>query len=207
MLKAVADMGYEEASAIQSETIPLLLQGHDIIGQAQTGTGKTAAFAIPIIENLDSEMQEIQAIVMCPTRELVIQVTDGFRKLMKYKENFYVVPVYGGQEIDRQFKALKKNPQIIVGTPGRTIDHIKRGTIKLDHIRFVVLDEADEMLDMGFREDIEMILEQTPKNRQTVMFSATMPDSIAKLMRKHQKNPSRIDVTHEKINTPKIEQH
>jgi ATP-dependent RNA helicase DeaD len=207
MLRAVSDLGYEEASTIQSETIPLLLEGKDVIGQAQTGTGKTAAFAIPIIENLDKNISAIQAIIMCPTRELVIQVTDGIRKLMKYKENFEVVPIYGGQEIDRQLKALRRNPQIIVGTPGRTIDHIRRETIRLENIRFVVLDEADEMLDMGFREDIEMILEQTPQNRQTILFSATMPESIAKITRKFQKNPVRVDVTHEKISTPKIEQH
>ncbi len=206
MLKAVIDMGFEEASPIQSETIPHIMQGIDIIGQAQTGTGKTAAFAIPIIERLDYDSTDIQAIVMCPTRELVIQVTDEFRKLMKYKGNITVTPVYGGQEIERQFKALRKNTQIVIGTPGRTIDHIKRGTIKLDAIKFVVLDEADEMLDMGFRDDIEMILEKTPTERQTVMFSATMPEDIARLMKKHQNHPKVVDVTNQKINAPKIEQ-
>ncbi|MBM2815029.1 MAG: helicase [Ignavibacteria bacterium] len=207
MLKAITDMGFEEATHIQSETLPHIFEGRDIIGQAQTGTGKTAAFAIPIIENLDESLTNIQAIVMCPTRELVIQVTEEFRKLMKYKDNIAVVPVYGGQEIDRQFRALKKNPQIIIGTPGRTIDHINRGTIKLNNIKFVVLDEADEMLDMGFRDDIEEILEGTPAAKQTIMFSATMPSDITRLMKKHQKNPMRIDVSMHKINTPKIEQY
>ena len=150
ILSAVADMGFEEASPIQAETIPILLQGRDIVGQAQTGTGKTAAFAIPVIENLKPGSREIQAIVLCPTRELVIQVTEEFHKLMKYMGEPSAVPVYGGQEIERQFKALRKKPRIIIGTPGRTMDHIRRGTIVMDSVRIVVLDEADEMLDMGF---------------------------------------------------------
>ncbi|MDQ1266337.1 MAG: ATP-dependent helicase DeaD [Bacteroidota bacterium] len=206
IIQAVTEMGFEEASPIQTEAIPYLLAGNDIIGHAQTGTGKTAAFAIPIIEKLDMDSSAIQAIVMCPTRELVIQVTDEFRRLMKYKDNVSVTPVYGGQEIERQFKALRKNPQIIIGTPGRTIDHIKRGTVKLDKVSFVVLDEADEMLDMGFREDIELILERTPNSRQLAMFSATMPDEITKLMKRHQNNPKFINVTHHKLSSPKIEQ-
>ena len=206
MLTAVAEMGFEETTPIQSESIPLLLKGYDITGHAQTGTGKTAAFAIPIIEKLDINQKEIQAIILCPTRELVIQVTEEFRRLMKYSEELSVVAIYGGQEIERQFKVLKKNPQIIVGTPGRTMDHIQRGTIKLNKINFVVLDEADEMLDMGFRDDIEFILKETPYSRQTVMFSATMPEDIKKLMHKYQKEPKTIDVTHHKLNAPKIEQ-
>lgn len=206
IIKAVTDMGFEETSPIQTEAIPHLLDGRDIIGHSQTGTGKTAAFAIPIIERIDPTLNSIQAIVMCPTRELVIQVTEEFRKIMKYKNDIAVVPVYGGQEIDRQFKALRKNPQIIIGTPGRTIDHIKRGTVKLERIRFIVLDEADEMLDMGFREDIELILERTPAERQTIMFSATMPNEIMKLMQNYQNNPVRIDVTTHKLTAPKIEQ-
>jgi len=206
ILKAVADMGFEETSPIQSEAIPPILAGYDIIGTAQTGTGKTAAFAIPAIENIDYESRSIQTIVMCPTRELVIQVTEEFRKLMKYFPEANITAIYGGQEIDRQFRALKKNPQIIVGTPGRLIDHINRGTVKLNNVKYVVLDEADEMLDMGFREDIELILKETPKERQTVMFSATMNDPIVKLMRKYQKNPIRIDVSHQKINAPQIKQ-
>jgi ATP-dependent RNA helicase DeaD len=206
MIKAISEMGFEEATPIQTEAIPSIMAGKDIIGHAQTGTGKTAAFAIPTIEMIDTNLNYIQAIVLCPTRELVMQVTEEFRKLMRYKEGMSVLAIYGGQEIDRQFKALKKNPQIIVGTPGRTIDHIHRGSIKLDSIKFVVLDEADEMLDMGFREDIELILSGTPEYRQTVMFSATLPEIIMKLMKRFQKNPVRIDVTHHKLHAPKIDQ-
>jgi len=206
MLRAVTEMGFEEASPIQSGAIPIMMQGRDVIGQAQTGTGKTAAFAIPIIEKLDMLSQDIQAIIMCPTRELVIQVADEFRKLLRFKINIHASPIYGGQEIERQFRALKKNPQIIIGTPGRTLDHIRRGSINLSSVKFVVLDEADEMLDMGFRDEIETILEKTPDKRQTVMFSATMPEDIRKLMRLYQNNPEIIDVTNQKINAPKIEQ-
>lgn len=206
MLRAVVDMGFEETTHIQSETIPTLMEGRDVIGQAQTGTGKTAAYAIPIIENIANDVDYIQAIVMCPTRELVIQVSDEFQKLLKYKSNITVVPIYGGQEIGRQLKALKKNPHIIIGTPGRTIDHIKRGTLKLESVKFVVLDEADEMLDMGFKDDIELILGKTPKARQTIMFSATMPEEITRIMKRHQNHPKQIDVTQKKINAPKIEQ-
>ncbi|OGM05703.1 MAG: hypothetical protein A2008_12620 [Candidatus Wallbacteria bacterium GWC2_49_35] len=204
--RAAADMGFEEASPIQAETIPILLAGRDLIGQAQTGTGKTAAFAIPILEKIDHETKELQALVLCPTRELVIQVTEEFRRLTKYFFNLAIVPVYGGQEIDRQIDALKRKPQIVVGTPGRLMDHMRRATIKLDKLRFVVLDEADEMLDMGFREDMETILKDTPAERQTIMFSATMPEDIAQLTKKFQKNPARIDVSCHKMNAPKIEQ-
>ena len=204
--KAVVDMGFEEASPIQAETIPILLAGKDLIGQAQTGTGKTAAFAIPIIDKIDFETKELQALVLCPTRELVIQVTEEFRRLTKYFFNLAIVPVYGGQEIERQITALSKKPQVVIGTPGRLMDHMRRGTVKLDKIKFVVLDEADEMLDMGFREDMEVILKDTPPQRQTIMFSATMPDDIVELTRQFQNNPSRIDVTCHKINAPKIEQ-
>lgn len=204
--KAVVDMGFEEASPIQAETIPILLAGKDLIGQAQTGTGKTAAFAIPIIDKIDFETKELQALVLCPTRELVIQVTEEFRRLTKYFFNLAIVPVYGGQEIERQITALSKKPQVVIGTPGRLMDHMRRGTVKLDKIKFVVLDEADEMLDMGFREDMEVILKDTSPQRQTIMFSATMPDDIVELTRQFQNNPSRIDVTCHKINAPKIEQ-
>ncbi len=205
VLKAVADMGFEEASPIQSETIPLLMQGRDIIGQAQTGTGKTAAFAIPLIEKIKPGTG-LQAIVLCPTRELVIQVSEEFRKLIKYMERIAIVPVYGGQEIDRQLTALRRNPEIVVGTPGRTMDHIRRRSIKMDSVRMVVLDEADEMLDMGFREDMEIILKDTPADRQTILFSATMSSDILRLTKNYQKDPVRIDVTAHKINAPRIEQ-
>lgn len=203
---AVNDMGFEEASPIQAEAIPLILAGKDIIGQAQTGTGKTAAFAIPVIEKLDSENKELQAVVLCPTRELVIQVSEEFRKLMKYKKNLFVVPVYGGQEIERQLRSLKKGAQIIIGTPGRTMDHMKRGSIQMGSVKIVVLDEADEMLDMGFRDDIEVILKDTSIERQTIMFSATMAQDITELGKKFLKNPDLINVTHKKLNSPKIQQ-
>lgn len=206
ILDAVKDMGFEEASPIQSESIPHILQGKDIIGQAQTGTGKTAAFAIPIIEKIDESSRAIQAIILCPTRELVIQVSQEFRKLLKYKENIFVTPIYGGQPIDRQLSALKKGCQIIIGTPGRTIDHIKRGSIKMHQVQTVVLDEADEMLDMGFREDMELIIKDTPSDRQTVLFSATMADDILSLTKKYQKDPVIVNVTHKKLSKPNIQQ-
>jgi len=206
LLLAVKDMGFEETSPIQSEAIPVLLSGKDLIGQAQTGTGKTAAFAIPVIEKLDSESKEVQAIVLCPTRELVIQVTEEFRKLLKYKENLWVVPIYGGQEIERQLRTLKKGVQVVIGTPGRTMDHMRRGSIKMHSVMTVVLDEADEMLDMGFRDDMEVILKDTPKERQTVMFSATMAQDILELTKQYQKEPVNINVANKKINAPKINQ-
>ena len=206
ILNAVKDMGFEEASPIQAESIPLVIDGKDIIGQAQTGTGKTAAFAIPVIEKLDAANKDIQAVILCPTRELVIQVADEFRKLMKYKENLYVIPVYGGQEIERQLRALKKGAQVVIGTPGRTMDHIRRGSIKMSSVQTLVLDEADEMLDMGFREDIEFILKDTPSTRQTVMFSATMAKDIMDLTKQYQNSPVVINVTHKKVDSPKIQQ-
>jgi len=204
--KAVKDMGFEEASPIQSEAIPLIFEGKDIIGQAQTGTGKTAAFAIPIIEKLNPEIKEIQAIVLCPTRELVMQVAEEFRKIMKYKQNLYIAPVYGGQEIERQLRTLKKGVQVVIGTPGRLMDHIRRGSVKMGSVNTVVLDEADEMLDMGFREDIGVILKDTPETRQTVMFSATMADDIIELTKRYQKAPVIINVTNKKMDAPKIHQ-
>ncbi len=206
MKRAVTDLGFSEATPIQTEAIPVLLKGRDIIGQARTGSGKTAAFAIPIIERIDLTNKNLQALVICPTRELAIQVTEEFRKLFKYYYGLAVATVYGGQEINRQLAALTRRPQIIVGTPGRLMDHMRRGTIKLDTIRFVVLDEADEMLNMGFRKDMETILGQTPRNRQTAMFSATMNRDIMRLMNQYQNNPVHIDTTDHKMEIPKIEQ-
>jgi len=206
ILNAVKDMGFEEASPIQSEAIPLVMEGKDIIGQAQTGTGKTAAFAIPVIEKIDTERKELQAVILCPTRELVIQVSEEFRKLMKYKENLTVVPVYGGQEIERQLRTLKKGAQIVIGTPGRMMDHMRRGSIKMHSVETIVLDEADEMLDMGFRDDMEVILKDTPETRQTVLFSATMAKEIIDITKKYQKTPTIVNVTNKKISAPKIQQ-
>lgn len=205
-LNAVTMMGFSELSPIQQQAIPAIMNGNDIIGQAQTGTGKTAAFAIPVIEKLDPHNHNIQALILCPTRELVIQVTKEFNKLMRFKEGLVATAIYGGQPIERQLKALNKGTQVVIGTPGRTMDHLRRGTIDVSSIQFVVLDEADEMLDMGFREDIEIILKDTPHTRQTIMISATMPLDIIKLTRLYQQNPLHIDVTDKKMHAPKIEQ-
>jgi ATP-dependent RNA helicase DeaD len=206
VLKSVFDMGFREASPIQAEAIPYLLEGRDIIGQAQTGTGKTAAFAIPVIERLDPKQRNIQALILCPTRELAVQVTEEFRKLLKYRQDLSVVSIYGGEPIARQFRALSRNPQIIVGTPGRLLDHFRRGSIRLNKVQMVVLDEADEMLDMGFRDDIETIVRATPKARQTVLFSATMSRPILELAAQYQRDPHHVKVAQAPREALKIEQ-
>lgn len=206
ILKAVQDMGFEEATLIQSLSIPFILKGRDVIGQAQTGTGKTAAFGIPILETLDTKDKRPQAIVLCPTRELAIQVAEELNALAKHKKNTTILPIYGGQPIERQIHGLKKGVQIVIGTPGRVMDHLQRRTLKLDAIRMVVLDEADEMLDMGFRDDIEIILKGVPKERQMVFFSATMPKAFMDLTAKYQKNPHIVRVSHGKLTVPDIEQ-
>lgn len=204
--KAVEDMGFEEASPIQSLAIPQILANKDVTGQAQTGTGKTAAFGIPLLENLDSNNKHLQAIILCPTRELAIQVAEELRKLSKYLPKIEVLPVYGGQPIDRQIKALRKGIQVIIGTPGRVMDHIDRRTIDLSTIKTVILDEADEMLDMGFREDIEYILEDIPLNRQFLLFSATLPPEIMQLAKRYQQNPEIVKITKHELTTPDVEQ-
>src|SRR4029079_15253440 len=175
LLKAVAKMGFEEASPIQSETIPVLLEGKDVVGLSQTGSGKTAAFAIPAIERVDGNLRAPQVLILCPTRELAMQVAEEVAKLALFKRGVRELPIYGGQSYDRQLRGLREGAQIIIGTPGRVMDHLERGTLKLDAVAMVVLDEADRMLDMGFRDDIEKILSQAPAERQTVFFSATMP--------------------------------
>ena len=184
IVRAVKDMGFEEATPIQSQAISVIMEGKDIIGQSQTGTGKTAAFGLPCLEMLDPDNKGLQALILCPTRELAIQVSEEFRKFLKYKENIKVLPIYGGQPIDRQITALKKGVQVIIGTPGRVMDHMRRHTIKMNSVKYVVLDEADEMLDMGFRDDIETIMLKVPEERQTVMFSATMSQDILDLSRR-----------------------
>lgn len=208
VLKAIAEMNFSDPSLIQAEAIPQIMKGIDIIAKAPTGSGKTAAFAIPILEKLDlnPENRNVQALVLCPTRELAIQVHREFEKLSKYQENVSVVSVYGGQQIDRQLTALKKSPQIVVATPGRLMDHLRRGSIRLNAINMIVLDEADEMLDMGFRDDINTILEDTPQERQTILFSATMAKDIVAITKKFQKSPIIVDVTDNLQNTPDIEQ-
>ncbi|RVU55134.1 DEAD/DEAH box helicase [Anaerosphaera multitolerans] len=206
VLNAISDMGFEKLSAIQAQAIPHLMNGEDVIGQAQTGTGKTAAFGIPIIERVDSSLNEVQSIVLCPTRELCIQVSEEIAKLAKYKENLRVLPIYGGQSIDRQLRALKKGVQIVIGTPGRVIDHIRRRTLKIDNIKMFVLDEADEMFDMGFREDIELIIGNTSDERQSLFFSATMDREIMNFAKKYQKNPQVIKVVKKELTVPKVTQ-
>ena len=204
--KAVEDMGFEEASPIQSLAIPKILAKKDVIGQAQTGTGKTAAFGIPLLENINEHDESLQAIILCPTRELAIQVAEELRKLAAYLPEINVLPVYGGQPIDRQIKALKKGVQIIIGTPGRVMDHISRGTINLSTIKTVILDEADEMLDMGFRDGIEYILEFIPDERQFLLFSATLPGEILQLAQRYQNDSEIVKVTRHELTTPDVDQ-
>ncbi len=204
--RAVADLGYENPSPIQARAIPTMLEGNDVIGQAQTGTGKTAAFSIPLLERIDVKDKKVQAIILCPTRELAIQVSEEIKKLSAHMRGLRTLPVYGGQPIQRQIKALKSGVQVVIGTPGRVIDHINRKTLKLSNIKMVVLDEADEMLDMGFREDIETILTNVPEERQTALFSATMPKSILDLTKKYQNDPVHIKVVRKELTVSNIKQ-
>ena len=206
ILRAIEDMGFEETSPIQTQAIPAVCEGIDVVGQEQTGTGKTAAYTIPMLMKIDPQIKKPQAIVLCPTRELAVQVAEEIRKLAKYMSDIKVLPVYGGQEIVRQIKSLKTGVQIIVGTPGRVMDHMRRKTVKFDNINMVILDEADEMLDMGFREDMETILTETPEDRQTVMFSATMPKAIMDIARNFQKDARIIKVVRKELTVSNIEQ-
>lgn len=206
ILRAVEEMGYTTPSPIQSQAIPFVLEGRDVIGQAQTGTGKTAAFAIPIIDLVDPEFNRPQAIILCPTRELAVQVEGEIQKLAKYHKKISSVAIYGGESIDKQIRTLKKGVQIVVGTPGRVQDHMDRGTLRLEDAGIIVLDEADEMLDMGFRDDIEAILQEMPEERQTVFFSATMAKPIMDLTRKYQTNPEIIKVAKNELTVSKIDQ-
>ncbi len=205
--KAVRYMGFEEASPIQAKAIPAMISGIDLIGQAQTGTGKTAAFGIPILEKVDPKLKKLQTIVLCPTRELAIQVADEIRNLSRYMHGIKVLPIYGGQDIVKQIRSLKSGTQIVIGTPGRVMDHMRRKTMKLDFVHTVVLDEADEMLNMGFREDIEFVLSGVPEERQTVLFSATMPKPIMEITKKFQNNAKVIKVTKKELTVPNIEQY
>lgn len=207
ILRAVTDMGFETASPIQAKAIPLELEGKDIIGQAQTGTGKTAAFGIPLLEKIDPKNKKLQAVVLCPTRELAIQVAEEIRNLAKYMHGIKVLPIYGGQEIVKQIRSLKDGVQVIIGTPGRVMDHMRRKTIKFGQVHTVVLDEADEMLNMGFLEDMETILSELPEERQTVMFSATMPQAIAEIAKKFQKDPEIVKVVKKDLTVPKVTQY
>src|SRR5262245_18190785 len=192
VVRAVKAIGYESASPIQAATIPAMLEGRDILGQAQTGTGKTAAFALPILSRLEMKQRVPQALVLVPTRELAIQVSEAFQKYAAGQHGFHVLPIYGGQSYVPQLSALKRGPQVIVGTPGRLIDHLERGTLQLDGIRTVVLDEADEMLDMGFADAMEAILSQAPAEKQVALFSATMAPKIRQIAQQHLKNPREV---------------
>src|SRR5664280_1091310 len=204
--RAVEDMGFEEATPIQSLAIPHILEGKDVTGQAQTGTGKTAAFGIPILEMVDPSERELQAVILCPTRELAIQVAEELKKLSTYLKRVNVLPIYGGQPIERQIKALRKGVQIIIGTPGRVMDHMRRGTIEMGHVKVLVLDEADEMLDMGFREDIEFVLDYIPDQRQILLFSATMSPDILYITRRYQDDPEFLKVVPKELTVPETEQ-
>lgn len=204
---ALADMGFEEATPIQSKAIPELMLGKDVIGQAQTGTGKTCAFGIPAIEKIVPNQDGVQVLVLCPTRELAIQSSEEIKNVAKYKRYIKILPIYGGQQIERQIRGLRSNPQIIIGTPGRVMDHMRRNTLKFDNLKMLILDEADEMLNMGFREDIDTILQSIHGDRQTVLFSATMPKEILELTKKYQKNSVHVQAAHKELTVPSIEQY
>lgn len=205
--RAVKDMGFEEASAIQAKAIPVVMSGKDMIGQAQTGTGKTASFGIPLLQKVDPKNKHLQAVVLCPTRELAIQVAEEIRRLAKFMHGVKVLPVYGGQDIVKQIRSLKAGTQVVIGTPGRVMDHMRRKTVKLTDVNMIVLDEADEMLNMGFRDDIETILSGMPEERQTVLFSATMPRPIMEIAKKFQKDAEIVKVVKKQLTVPKIEQY
>ena len=207
ILRAVKEMGFEQMTPIQAQAIPLLLEGKDVIGMAQTGTGKTAAFGIPLLQNIDLDNRKLQAIVLCPTRELAIQAAEELRNFAKFMHGIKILPVYGGQDISKQIRSLKGEVQIVVGTPGRVMDHMRRHTIKMDEIKSVVLDEADEMLNMGFREDIETILGDIPSDHQTALFSATMPKAIMDITDTYQRNAVLVKVAQKELTVPLIKQY
>lgn len=206
IIKAADNMGFEEATPIQEKTIPLLMRGQDVIGQAQTGTGKTAAFGIPLIERIERVSKQIEGLVIAPTRELAVQVAEEINRIGQYK-GIRALPIYGGQDIKRQIKALGGRPHIIVGTPGRLMDHMRRKTVKLQHVRMVVIDEADEMLNMGFIEDIETILSQVPDEAQTMLFSATMPKPVQQLAKRFMNDPELIRMRSKEATLPSTEQY
>ena len=204
--KALTVMGFEEATPIQARAIPHILAGRDIIGQAMTGTGKTCAFGIPAVEMIDKNVSDIQVLILCPTRELAVQVAEEIQEVSKFKKDVRVLPIYGGQSIERQIVALKRKPQIIVGTPGRVMDHMRRRTIKLMNLKALILDEADEMLNMGFREDIDVIIQGLPEERQTLLFSATMSPEIKEITKMYLRQPEYILTVHKELTIPSIEQ-
>lgn len=207
IMRAIAEMGFEQPSPIQAQSIPIAVEGKDMIGQARTGTGKTASFGIPMLQRINPKDKSLQAIVLCPTRELAIQSANEIRKLAKFLHGIKVLPIYGGQEISKQIRSLKGGVQIVIGTPGRVMDHLRRHTLKPQTVDIVVLDEADEMLNMGFREDIETILGQLPEERQTMLFSATMPKSILEIAKRYLHEPEIVKVIQKELTVPKIEQY
>ncbi len=206
LLQGIEEMGFVEMTEIQERAIPQLMMGGDLIGKSQTGTGKTVAFAIPAITKLDPSIKKVQVLVLCPTRELAVQVSDEFRKVLKYQKGIKVLPIFGGASIENQIRDLKSGVQIVVGTPGRVMDHMRRKTLKLNDVSMVVLDEADEMLNMGFREDIELILDEIAHEIQTVLFSATMPKPILKIAETYQKNPVLVEISPKTMVATSIEQ-
>jgi len=206
ILRAIEDLNFTETTNIQSLAIPHIIEGKDLIGNSHTGSGKTAAFVIPILEMIDQGNNNIQVLILCPTRELTLQITDEIRKFSKYMENIGSLAIYGGEPIFKQIRDLKKRPKIIIGTPGRVMDHLRRGTLKTAGVNMLVLDEADEMLNMGFREDIETILKDIPKEHQTLLFSATIPKGILDISRNYMTDPKYIKVNNSTATTPKIEE-
>jgi len=204
--KAIKKLGFEQASPIQAAAIPCLLNGRDVVGQSQTGSGKTAAFGIPAIERTEAKLKAVQVLVLCPTRELAVQVSEEMHKLAYYKRGIICLPIYGGQSYERQYAGLRQGAQIVIGTPGRVMDHMRRGSLKLDQLHTIILDEADVMLDMGFREDIEMVLSDLPSERQTVFFSATMPRPIRNLIERFANEPESVQIEQESMTVPTVEQ-
>ncbi|MGL4388444.1 MAG: DEAD/DEAH box helicase [Brevinema sp.] len=206
IFRAIEDLGYKNPTMIQSKSLPIILEGNDIIGQAHTGSGKTIAFGIPALMSMDIDDPNTQILIMCPTRELANQVADEIGKIATHRRKLKIVPVYGGTSIDRQIKSLKRGAHIVVGTPGRIIDHLDRGTLSLDKIKMVILDEADRMLDMGFVDDMKNILAKSPTTRQTIMFSATMPKQIAEIAKRFQKEPISVKIANSQLTAPRVEQ-
>jgi ATP-dependent RNA helicase DeaD len=206
LLKAIDKLGFEQAAPIQAAAIPVLLAGKDVVGQSQTGSGKTAAFGVPAVEKVDVTKRAVQVLILCPTRELAMQVSEEIHKLAFFKRGIIALPIYGGQSYDRQLFGLRQGAQIVIGTPGRVMDHMRRGTLRLDNIKMVILDEADVMLNMGFRDDIETILKDAPKERQTVFFSATMPRPIRDLIEKYAREPENVKVEQKAMTVPTVDQ-
>jgi ATP-dependent RNA helicase DeaD len=206
LLRSIEKLGFEQTAPIQAAAIPVLMEGKDVVGQSQTGSGKTAAFAIPAIEKTNPNLRAVQVLILCPTRELAVQVSEEVHKLAFFKRGITALPIYGGQSYERQFWGLKQGAQIVIGTPGRVIDHMRRGTLRLETVKMVILDEVDVMLNMGFRDDIELILQTTPKERQTVFFSATIPRPIQQLIEKYSRDPQQVRIEQKALTVPTVEQ-